>query len=195
MGTVDRVDMMQEGEKKYFRIIDYKTGSKSFSLGEVLHGINAQMLIYLLSLSADQGERYKGSIPAGLLYIEARDKTIDASHNNPQDLSKKKNERYQMNGMLLNEDAVIFGMEHEPTGKFIPVTVDKNGNFKGDLVSAEQMDKIRQKLDALIADMGNSLHSGKIDDMPYKSRGFSACDYCDFKAVCRNRNKSNGRYR
>ena len=73
MGTVDRVDMMQKGEEKYFRIIDYKTGPKEFKLGEVLHGINAQMLIYLLSLSTDSGEKYGGSVPAGLLYINAKD--------------------------------------------------------------------------------------------------------------------------
>jgi len=190
-GTVDRVDLMQTDDKKYFRIIDYKTGSKSFSLGEVLHGINAQMLIYLLSLSADQGERYRGSVPAGLLYIEAKDKTIDASHTDEKGLAKKKGERFQMNGMLLNDETVIYGMEHEPTGKFIPVTCDKNGEFKGSIVTQEQMDKIREKLDALIAEMGNALHSGRIDDMPYTTGSFSACDYCDYKAVCCNRGKRN----
>ena len=106
-------------------------------------------------------------------------------------LVKKKGERYQMNGMLLNDETVIYGMEHEPTGKFIPVTCDKNGEFKGSIVTQEQMEKIRGKLDSLIAEMGNALHSGKIDDMPYTTGSFSACDYCDFKAVCSNRGKRN----
>ncbi|MBQ6381260.1 MAG: PD-(D/E)XK nuclease family protein [Clostridia bacterium] len=189
MGMVDRVDSMQKGDNKYFRIIDYKTGNKSFKLGEVLYGINAQMLIYLLSLSAEGGEKYSGSVPAGLLYIEAKDKCFNASHGNPDEVAKKKEERYQMNGMLLKEEEVIYGMEHEPSGRFIPISFDKNGNIKGNLVTRRQMEQIREKLDAIIADMGNALHSGSIDDMPLKTASSHACDYCDYKAVCRNRDK------
>ena len=191
MGMVDRVDLMQKGEQKYYRIIDYKTGSKDFKLGEVLHGINAQMLIYLLSLSTDSGEKYGGSVPAGLLYVEAKDKTINASHENEKDLQTKKQGRYKMNGMLLDEQEVIYGMEHEPSGTFIPIDFDRKGNIKGNLVSRAQMEQIRKKLDSVIAAMGNALHHGEIDDMPYKTAKTDACAWCDFKAVCRNREKKN----
>ena len=190
MGTIDRVDLMEKENEKYYRIIDYKTGSKEFKLGEVLHGINAQMLIYLLSLSTDTGEKYGGSVPAGLLYINAKYKPVDASHLSADVKKKGEDGRYKMTGMLLNEEDVIYGMEHEPSGKFIPIKVDKYGKIKADnLVSREQLDKIRAKLDALIADMGNALHEGHIDDMPYKSSSANACDWCDFKAVCRNHDK------
>ena len=190
MGTIDRVDVMEKDDEKYFRIIDYKTGSKEFKLGEVLHGINAQMLIYLLSLSTDTGEKYSGSVPAGLLYINAKDKPVDASHLNASLKQKGEEGRYQMSGMLLNEDAVIHGMEHEPSGKFIPIKLDKSGNIKGGpLVSRDQLEKIRCKLDALIADMGNALHAGNIDTLPYQSGSSNACDWCDYKAICRNKDK------
>ena len=94
-----------------------------------------------------------------------------------------------MSGMLLGEEAVIHGMEHEPSGKFIPISFDRKGALKGQVVSREQMQKIKEKLDAVIAAMGNSLHSGNIDDMPYTGKGTSACDWCDYKAVCRNKDK------
>ena len=189
MGMVDRVDMMQKGAQKYFRIMDYKTGPKEFKLGEVLHGINAQMLIYLLSLSTDTGDKYGGSVPAGLLYINAKDNWIAASHSDEAGLQKEKDNRYKMSGLVLNEEAVIYGMEHEPSGKFIPIEFDKKGNLGGKIVSREQMEKIREKLDAVIADMGNALHAGNIDDMPYASTASNACDWCDYKAVCRNKEK------
>ena len=189
MGTVDRVDMMQNGDEKFYRIIDYKTGSKEFKLGEVLHGINAQMLIYLLSLSTDTGEKYGGSVPAGLLYINAADQTIKASHSDASGLQKGKDGRYKMSGMILGEDEVIHGMEHEPSGRFIPIEFDRKGNVKGQIVSREQMQKIKEKLDSVIAAMGNALHHGEIDDMPFTSTASSACDWCDYKAVCRNKDK------
>ena len=189
-GVIDRVDTMEKGDKKYFRIIDYKTGNKDFNLGEVLYGINAQMLIYLLSLSRDTGEKYGGSTPAGLLYINATDKAFNTEHTTEEELEKQKQFRYKMKGMVLDEAEVITGMEHEPSGKFIPIEFDKSGNLGGNVVSSEQMEKIRRKLDAVIADMGNSLHEGKIDDLPFSAGSGSACDYCDFKAVCRNTGKA-----
>lgn len=186
MGTVDRVDLMKNGDNKYFRIIDYKTGPKEFKLGEVLHGINAQMLIYLLSLSTDKGEKYGGSVPAGLLYINAKDKPISAERGDSDDIEKQRNGRYKMSGMLLGEDEVIYGMENEPCGKFLPITVSKAGKISGNLVTREQMELLRQKMDSVISLMGNNLHQGKIDDMPSVTGTSSACDYCDYKAVCRN---------
>ena len=191
IGTIDRVDTMQSDNNKYFRIIDYKTGTKQFNLGEVLHGINAQMLIYLLSLSNDEGEKYSGSVPAGLLYINAVNNPISVSHGDDKKLKKEVDGKFKMHGMILGESEVISGMEHEPSGKFIPIKVSSKGVISGNIVSREQMQKIKNRLDSIIADMGNSLHEGKIDDMPFTKSGFSACDWCDFKAVCRNKDKKN----
>ena len=191
IGTIDRVDTMEKDEDKYFRIIDYKTGAKKFELGEVLHGINAQMLIYLLSLSNDEGEKYSGSVPSGLLYINAVNNPISVSHGDEAKLKKEAKEKYKMNGMVLGENEVINGMEHEPSGKFIPIKVSSKGDISGNIVTREQMQRIKTKLDGIIADMGNSLHEGKIDDMPFTKSDFSACDWCDFKAVCRNKDKKN----
>ena len=60
---------------------------------------------------------------------------------------------------------------------------------KQPLKKVSELEKIREKLDAVIADMGNALHAGNIDDMPYASTASNACDWCDYKAVCRNKEK------
>ena len=123
------------------------------------------------------------------MYINAADQTIKASHSDASGLQKGKDGRYKMSGMILGEDEVIHGMEHEPSGKFIPIEFDRKGNVKGQIVSREQMQKIKEKLDSVIAAMGNALHHGEIDDMPFTSTASSACDWCDYKAVCRNKDK------
>ncbi|MBR5774240.1 MAG: PD-(D/E)XK nuclease family protein, partial [Clostridia bacterium] len=46
-GSVDRVDTYQRDGITYIKVVDYKTGSKKFSLSDVLNGLNMQMLIYL----------------------------------------------------------------------------------------------------------------------------------------------------
>lgn len=67
-GKVDRVDILKKGDDAYVRVVDYKTGSKEFRLAEVMDGINVQMLIYLMSIWANGGQRYGRVTPAGVLY-------------------------------------------------------------------------------------------------------------------------------
>ncbi|MEG2144336.1 MAG: PD-(D/E)XK nuclease family protein, partial [Oscillospiraceae bacterium] len=49
-GVIDRVDTVNIDSQTYIRIIDYKSGSKLFSLSDVLSGLNMQMLIYIFSI-------------------------------------------------------------------------------------------------------------------------------------------------
>lgn len=190
IGKVDRVDTMEKNGNKYFRIIDYKTGSKDFKLGEVLHGINAQMLIYLLSLAGDTKGDYKSAVPSGLLYLIANDKVVSANRSNTDYIDSERKKSNKMSGMVLNDDVVIHGMENEPSGEFIPIKIDKNGEIGGNVITSEQMKKLGEKMNKVIADMGNNLHEGNIDSMPVTiSGGYDPCDYCNYKAVCRNKDK------
>lgn len=189
-GKVDRIDTMEKGGNKYFRIIDYKTGSKEFKLGEVLHGINAQMLIYLLTLAGDNKGDYKGTVPSGLLYLIAKDSVVNANRSSTDYIACERKKENKMSGMVLNDDVVLHGMEHEPSGEFIPIKIDKNGEIGGNVITAEQMQKLKEQMDKVIANMGNNLHEGKIDDMPVTiGGGYDPCAYCDYKAVCRNKDK------
>ena len=38
-GFVDRVDIWQENGRHYFRVVDYKTGKKSFDYCDVFNGV------------------------------------------------------------------------------------------------------------------------------------------------------------
>ena len=53
MGKVDRVDGWLHDGRLYLRVVDYKTGKKSFDLSEIRHGIGIQMLLYLFTLQKE----------------------------------------------------------------------------------------------------------------------------------------------
>lgn len=49
-GFVDRVDNWVKDGKRYLRVVDYKTGRKSFDFSDVADGRGLQMLLYLFAL-------------------------------------------------------------------------------------------------------------------------------------------------
>ena len=50
-GKVDRVDGWLRDGKLYIRVVDYKTGKKSFDLTDLRYGLGVQMLLYLFAVS------------------------------------------------------------------------------------------------------------------------------------------------
>ena len=74
-GSIDRVDIYNdENGKRYVRIVDYKTGGKDFDLASLYHGLNMQMLIYLLALVDTDNEFNRDGelISAGVMYMPAK---------------------------------------------------------------------------------------------------------------------------
>lgn len=67
-GFIDRVDVMEQNGRKYVRVIDYKTGTKSFQLSDVFYGLNMQMLLYLFAIWQNGQKGLKNAYPAGILY-------------------------------------------------------------------------------------------------------------------------------
>ena len=49
-GKVDRVDGWLHDGRLYLRVVDYKTGKKSFDLSDLRYGLGIQMLLYLFAL-------------------------------------------------------------------------------------------------------------------------------------------------
>ena len=47
-----------------------------------------------------------------------------------------------------------------------------------------QLGKLKEKVDRIIAAMGNGLHSGNVEILPFENGNDSACTFCDYKDVC-----------
>ena len=66
-GKIDRVDIYENEEKLYFRVVDYKSGKHTFSLDEVRSGMDIQLILYLFAFSGAM----PNSTPAGAEYLFA----------------------------------------------------------------------------------------------------------------------------
>ncbi|MEE0945686.1 MAG: PD-(D/E)XK nuclease family protein [Acutalibacteraceae bacterium] len=168
-GSIDRLDSWGS----FVRIVDYKTGSKTFELSDTLYGQNLQMLIYLYCVIRGNSQ-YKGKNPAGILYLISK-----------KDLEKS---GMAMNGLISENIDVVEAMEKENQGQFIPKyklkkdgTPYKNNNS---YIPEEAFDTIFDYIEELAKKMGQTLHSGDIDVEPVDACNTEACKYCNYSAVC-----------
>jgi len=185
-GVVDRVDVMQRGQNRYIRVVDYKSGAKQFRLDDVISGINLQMLLYLFTIAENGQGSLGGAIAAGVLYMPAGDKYIAAERGADDDtLESARQKQWKMSGLLLDDEESLRGMERELRGVFIPAKMGKDGWDKSSaLADKAEMGRLSRKIREIIAEMADCLSMGSIPARPLRSGDFDPCNYCEMNALC-----------
>ena len=183
-GSIDRVDKLELDGRTYIRVIDYKSGGKKFALSEVLNGLNMQMLLYLFAIWQN-GAPYYGQpiVPAGILYVPAKAVFEKLERDvSDEDAAMKKAKSMRMNGMLLDDETILLGMDSAQSGCFIPV--DKKGKSDS-LISLHHLAELKKETERLVTQMAQNLQSGQIEAVPARIKGNThVCDYCDYRSVC-----------
>ncbi len=183
-GSVDRVDIMEKNGKKYLRVVDYKSNGKTFRLSDVVSGLSTQMLIYLFTLVKNGKEKYGETVPAGVLYMPAKYGKSDLSRNaTGEEIGEKLLKSNKMDGLVVNDMEIIQSMEHDVSGRFIPVSLKNDGSFSKNskLINADDLKLLNKKIDGILKNMAVSLHKGQIPVLPVNE---DACKYCDYAEVC-----------
>ncbi len=191
VGKIDRVDVMQSGERNYIRVVDYKTGDKMFSLDQVYCGLNIQMLFYLFMLCKKTYMQYENPIAAGVLYIQGDPATKPVKRNDAQ-----LPHTYMVDGLVLNDEIVLKGMDKEATGYYVPVTFGKNGTVRASkkLATLEQLGNIEKHIESTVIEMAKGIYQGEIEAVPLCTNSTDRpCNFCDYKDVCRHEDGVNER--
>lgn len=191
-GIADRVDIYKaEDGQSYVRIVDYKTGAKTFSLDDVKQGIGVQLLIYLFSVwkSGIPGIAKPGELlPGGAVYFSARPGsglseswlTADAA----RELVIKNIGR---SGIFLADEEVLDAMDRGLTGEYIPVKKTKSGEIKSTaaLATLEEFGQLYRELSDTISGIAAEITSGIAHAAPRMRGGRLPCEYCSNKMICR----------
>ena len=188
-GKVDRVDGWLKDGRLYLRVVDYKSGRKSFDLSAVRMGLDIQMLLYLFALEKTGRSRFGAEIePAGVLYLPARDDILSAERNIPPDkLQAEREKQLRRSGLLLAEPAVLQAMEHEALTepRYLPLRVNRKGELSGSLASAAQLGQLGRYVENLLRDIAGEIRRGNIDADPCcRTEDDTYCKYCDWSAAC-----------
>ena len=188
-GKVDRVDGWLKDGRLYLRVMDYKTGKKSFDLADVRYGLGIQMLLYLFALQKSGGSYFGRPVePAGVLYLPARDVILRADRAiPPEKLQASLRRELRRSGMVLAEPDVLAAMEHEALESpcFLPMGISRDGTISGSLASAVQLGKLGRYVDELLHRVAHEIGTGSIDADPcVRGPQESACDRCAFASAC-----------
>lgn len=186
-GFVDRVDAWRDGVKNYFRVVDYKTGQKSFDYCDVFNGSGLQMLLYLFALE-QEGKELLGEnpTPAGVQYFPARVPVMSADGElTDEEAAEERVPGWRRKGLLLNNDEILHAMEHTDPPTRLCCRKRKDGTITGDVADAQQLKMLKKYVFALLGNMVDEIASGVVEPNPY-TRGSShnACRFCDFSTIC-----------
>jgi ATP-dependent helicase/nuclease subunit B len=188
-GFVDRVDGWVKDDKLYLRVVDYKTGRKSFDLTEVWNGMGLQMLLYLFTLR-EKGKTLYGKevVPAGVLYLPARDAILSGSRNMTEEERRRKvDAELRRKGLVLDDPEVLAAMERpgEDGIRFLPLRLTKGGLTGEALVSAQRLGRLKGHIDRVLDGICEELAAGNIAADPFwRGPEKNACRYCDYAAAC-----------
>ena len=78
-GRIDRIDVAEDGEKLYVKVIDYKSGSRRFDLAALYYGLQLQLVVYMNAAREVEARRHgdKEIVPAALLYYRIDDPAVE----------------------------------------------------------------------------------------------------------------------
>ena len=179
-GFVDRVDGYMAGDRHYLRVLDYKTGKKKIDWTAMRHGMGLQMLLYLFALQEQGGQAFGGTIiPAGVLYVPARDPVVDGDYTITEEKRLKARwKEIRRSGLILGDEAILAAMETPPAGEneaFLPTDRISAGQF------GELCRHVHQVLDRTAADMTAGIITA---DPYYRNERDTACTYCPYHSAC-----------
>ena len=190
-GRIDRIDVSEDAEHVYVKVIDYKSGNKKFDLAALYYGLQLQLVVYMNAAMELESRKHpdKEIVPAALLYYHIDDPTIEA----PVELTQEQiNEeiltKLRMNGVVNSDPAVVERLDRflQDKSKVIPVEKKKDGSFsaRSGILSREELQVVSAYVDAKIRDIGREILDGKIAANPYEKGNEEACTYCAYKKVC-----------
>ncbi len=189
-GRIDRVDLLDSNDKKYVKIIDYKSSSKSYGLSDVYHGIQMQLMIYMDAvLENSQYFREEALHPCGAFYFKIDDPIVEGEMDGSF-LEEEIFKKLKLEGLAVADSEMLKQLDDtlETTGNssIVSVQFNEDGSFKktSKVVEAEDFAEIIKHVKVKISEIGSSILGGHIEIQPINTGTRKACDYCPYKGIC-----------
>ncbi len=190
-GRIDRLDTFEDEDHVYVKIMDYKSGSTSFDLALLYHGLQLQLVVYMDA--ALQMERLKKpgkeAVPAGIFYYHIDDPVVERPESGGEEAVEAEILRkLRMNGLVNSNLDVIAHMDREivKESDVIPVAM-KDGYIaeaRSSVAGGDRFKNLSGFVNKSLKAMGEEILDGNTAVNPYKQGQRTACDYCPYHSIC-----------
>ena len=190
-GRIDRIDVAEDGERVYVKVIDYKSGHKRFDLAALYYGLQLQLVVYMNAAMEMAGRRHRDKevVPAAMLYYHIDDPAVETPVElTPEEINEQIEEKLRMNGVVNSEPHIVEMLDKTMGSKsaVIPVERKKDGNFsaRSSVMSGPELKIVSDYVSRKIAEIGREILDGTISLNPYEKGNEEACTYCTYRKVC-----------
>ncbi len=190
-GRIDRIDVAQDGEAVYVKVIDYKSGHKRFDLAALYYGLQLQLVVYMNAAAEMEAKRHRGKevVPAALLYYRIDDPAVETPVElTEEEINEQITKQLRMNGVVNSSPGIVELLDARMVDRsdVIPVERKKDGSFsaRSSVLSGPELRIVSDYVSRKIASIGREILDGAISLNPYEKGSEEACTYCAYKKVC-----------
>jgi ATP-dependent helicase/nuclease subunit B len=189
-GKIDRIDICEDDENVYVKVVDYKTGHADFDLFKTYYGLKIQLFTYMREAIAYEKKKHEGKnvIPAGLLYYNIDNPIVETKQTDDSAIEELIRKELRMKGVVNSNKNIISKLDSTGgTSLNIPVTVGKSGNIdasKSKVLTTEELLAVGRYVDRENLDKATKILDGSIHINPYEKGNENSCAYCPYNSVC-----------
>jgi ATP-dependent helicase/nuclease subunit B len=195
-GRIDRVDLYRDTAhaSTLAVVTDYKSGSRRLDPLLVANGVQLQLLAYLGALRHWKNPRAtfdaEKITPVGAFYVNLRGEFKGGSSRTEvlADVEAKK-QAYRHTGRF--DAGVLRKFDHRPgvqKGDQFNFRLNKDGKLPSNSTEALEHQEFTHLIDQVeeqLRGLGEKIFSGAAAVDPYRKGQQKACEYCDYRAICR----------
>ncbi len=190
-GRIDRIDVAEDNDRVYVKVIDYKSGSRQFDLAALYYGLQLQLVVYMNAAMEVEARKHpdKEVVPAALLYYHIEDPTVEtAVELSDEEINEQLLAKLRMNGVVNDNLDVVERMDRYMQDKstVIPVEKKKDGSFsaRSSVMNQEELQIVSRYVNEKIKDIGREILAGDISLNPCEKGSTASCTYCTYKKIC-----------
>lgn len=187
-GKVDRIDLCGQGPEGRVVVFDYKSTERSPDWTGLWHGLDLQLLVYVLALRHARATGKVKAMSAGAFFvpIETAGKKVDLSTAADKLAGFKRKAKGLFDvGIAADLDPIEKG-DSQYYNFFVTTSGEALGHYN--TRGAMETDRFERLLEFgrdKILQVSEAVLAGHIPVSPYRRGTSTPCTYCDFRALCR----------
>ena len=191
-GRIDRIDLCEDEDHVYVKVIDFKSGSHKFNIASLYYGLQLQLVMYM-NVAVAARKKISGNkevLPAAVLYYHVDDPMAEGSADiQPDDINREIIRKLRTTGLVNDNSKIIDLLDSEMIGgksEVIPVEYKKDGSLsaRSQTASMEDYNAISHFVEKKIRNIGREILNGSISVNPYEMGQRESCTYCSYKGIC-----------